>query len=70
MRNKPSAKKEPPPELLLALGQAAQKAGRDNKDEHLVEVGNKALALGQKAMREGKRGLVTDGKGNFVIVEK
>jgi hypothetical protein len=69
MTTKPSSK-ESPPELLLALGQAAQKAGRDNRDKHLEAVGDKALALGQKAMREGKVGLVTDSEGNSAIVEK
>jgi hypothetical protein len=69
MTTKPSSK-ESPPELLLALGQAAQKAGRDNRDKHLEAVGDNALALGQKAMREGKVGLVTDSEGNSAIVEK
>jgi hypothetical protein len=55
---------------LLALGQAAKKAGKDNNDPHLESVGDKALALGQKAMREGKAGVITDSEGNFAIVEK
>ncbi len=58
------------PTLLNIIGQAAIKAGADNDDSRMKAAGERALALAQKAMREGKAGLVTDGKGTFVIVEK
>ena len=41
-----------------------------NSDSQMEAAGDPALALAQKAMREGKAGLVTDDKGNFAIVEK
>jgi hypothetical protein len=68
MTSKPFSK-ESPPELLLALGQAAQKAGRDNRDKHLESVGDRGVKLAQEARRQGKAGEVTDGKGLFVQVE-
>ena len=58
------------PTLLNLLGQAAVKAGAENDDSRMVAAGERALALAQKAMRKGKGGLVTDGKGTFAIVEK
>jgi hypothetical protein len=69
MPSKPPSK-DATPEVLLALGQAAKKADRDESDKRLEAVGDKALALGQKAMREGKAGVVTDGEGNLAIVER
>ncbi len=67
MTSKPSSSN---PKLLRVLGQAAIKAGTDNDDSRMKAAGERALRLAQKAMREGKAGLVTDGKGTFVIVEK
>ena len=58
------------PTLLNIIGQAAIKAGTDNDDSRMKAAGERALALAQKAMSEGKAGLVTDGKGTFAIVEK
>ncbi len=58
------------PRLLNIIGQAAVKAGTDNDDSRMQAAGERALALARKAMREGKGGLVTDGKGTFAIVEK
>ena len=58
------------PTLLNIIGQAAIKAGTNNDDERMVAASERALALAQKAMREGKAGIVTDGKGTFAIVEK
>ena len=58
------------PTLLNIIGQAAIKAGADNDDSRMQAAGERALALARKAMREGKGGLVTDGKGTFAIVEK
>ena len=58
------------PTLLNIIGQAAIKAGTDNDDSRMRAAGERALALAQKAMREGKAGIVTDGKGTFAIVEK
>jgi hypothetical protein len=58
------------PTLLNLLGKAAVKAGTDNDDLRMKAAGERALALAQKAMREGKAGLVTDGKGTFAIVER
>lgn len=57
------------PKLLSLLGQAAVKAGTDNDDSRMKAAGERALALAQKAMREGKAGLVTDGE-TTVIIEK
>ena len=57
------------PTLLNIIGQAAIKAGTDNDDSRMKAAGERALALAQKAMREGKAGLVTDGEIT-VIVEK
>ena len=57
------------PRLLNIIGQAAVKAGTDNDDSRMVAAGERALALARKAMREGKAGIVTDGK-TTVIVEK
>lgn len=64
--------KTPPssPLRLRLLGEAAKKAGKVNSDSQMEAAGDPALALAQKAMREGKAGLVTDDKGNFAIVEK
>ncbi len=64
--------KTPPsnPLRLRLIGEAAVKAGTDSDDERMKAAGERALRLGQKAMREGKAGLVTDGKGNFAIVER
>ncbi len=67
MTSKPSSSS---PRLLNLLGQAAIKAGTDNDDSRMKAAGERALALAQKAMSEGKAGLVTDGKGTFAIVEK
>ena len=67
MTNKPSSTD---PKPLNLLGQAAVKAGTDNDDERMKVAGERALALAQNAMSEGKAGLVTDGKGTFAIVEK
>ncbi len=58
------------PTLLNIIGQAAIKAGTDNDDSRMKAAGERALRLAQKAMREGKAGIVTDGKGTFAIVEK
>jgi hypothetical protein len=68
MTSKPFSK-ESPPELLLALGQAAQKVGKDYNDSHFQNIGDRAVKLTQQARREGKAGEVTDGKGLFVQVE-
>jgi hypothetical protein len=68
MTNKPSSK-ESPPELLLALGQAAQKVGKDYNDPHFQNIGDRAVKLAQKARREGKAGHVTDGKGLHLEIE-
>ncbi len=57
------------PKLLSLLGEAAVKAGTDNDDERMKAAGERALALAQKAMREGKAGIVTDGE-TTVIVER
>ena len=57
------------PKLLKLLGQATVKAGTDNDDERMKAAGERALALAQKAMREGKAGLVTDGE-SVAIVER
>ena len=67
MTSKPSSSS---PLLLRLIGEAAVKAGTDNDDLRMKAAGNRALRLAQKAMREGKGGLVTDGKGTFAIVEK
>ena len=58
------------PRLLSLLGQAAVKSGTDNDDSRMKAAGERALRLARKAMREGKAGIVTDGKGTFAIVEK
>ncbi len=64
--------KTPPsnPLRLRLLGEAAKKVGKINSDSRMEAAGDPALRLAQKAMREGKAGLVTDGKGNFAIVER
>ena len=67
MTSKPSSSS---PLLLRLIGEAAVKAGADNDDSRMQAVADRALALARKAMREGKGGLVTDGKGTFAIVEK
>jgi len=67
MTSKPSSSS---PLLLRLIGEAAVKAGTDNDDSRMQAAGERALALARKAMREGKGGLVTDGKGTFAIVEK
>ena len=67
MTSKPSSSS---PLLLRLIGEAAVKAGADNDDSRMQAAGERALALARKAMREGKGGLVTDGKGTFAIVEK
>ena len=58
------------PTLLHLLGQAAIKTGEDNDDSRMKAAGERALALAQKAIAEGKAGIVTDDKGTFAIVEK
>ena len=67
MTSKPASSS---PLLLRLIGEAAVKAGADNDDSRMQAAGERALALARKAMREGKGGLVTDGKGTFAIVEK
>ena len=67
MTSKPSSSS---PLLLRLIGEAAVKAGADNDDSRMQAAGERALALARKARREGKGGLVTDGKGTFAIVEK
>ena len=67
MTSKPSSSS---PLLLRLIGEAAVKAGTDNDDARMKAAGERALALARKARREGKGGLVTDGKGTFAIVEK
>ncbi len=67
MTSKPSSSN---PKLLSLLGQAAVKEGTDNDDSRMKAAGERALRLAQKAMREGKAGTVTDGKGPFAIVER
>jgi len=55
---------------LSLIAQAAEHSAKENPDSAMQAVADRALALARKAMREGKGGLVTDGKGNFAIVEK
>ncbi len=69
MSKQPALRKSNPL-LLRIIGEAAVKAGTDNDEPRMKAAGERALALAQKAMREGKAGLVTDGKGNFAIVER
>ncbi len=57
------------PTLLNLRCQAAIKAGEDNDDERMVAAGERARRLAQKAIAEGKAGIVTDGEIT-VIVEK
>ncbi len=57
------------PKLLRVLGQAAIKSGTDNDDSRMKAAGERARRLAQKAIAEGKAGIVTDGE-TFVIVEK
>ena len=54
-----------------APDRGSRRQGRaDNDDSRMQAAGERALALARKARREGKGGLVTDGKGTFAIVEK
>ena len=55
---------------LNLIAQAAEHSAKENPDSAMQAVADRALALARKAMREGKGGLVTDGKGTFAIVEK
>jgi hypothetical protein len=72
MTHKPSSANTTGSSLKLQqiVGQAAFKAGTDNDGLRMEATDDPALKLAQKAMREGKAGLITDGKGNFAIVER
>lgn len=69
MPGTPSARK-PNPLLLRLIGEAAARAAKDHPDSRMQQVSDRALRLAQKAMREGKAGVVTDDEGNMAIVEK
>ena len=66
MTSKPSSSS---PRLLRLIGDAAIKAGEDNDDSRMKAAGESAHRLAAKAIREGKAGIVTDGK-TTVIEEK
>ena len=63
---------------LRLIEQAARKSAAENDNdsgmlaaaERARRLSEKAQKFATKAMREGKAGLVTDGKGTFAIVEK
>ena len=55
---------------LSLIAQAAEHSAKENPDSSMLAVGERARRLAAKAIREGKGGLVTDGKGTFAIVEK
>ena len=55
---------------LSLLAQAADHSAKENPDSAMQAVAERARRLAAKAIREGKGGLVTDGKGTFAIVEK
>ena len=68
MPSKPSPKDQ---EFRLDLiAQAAQNAGRPDVARKARKAASELHKLAQKAMREGKGGMIKDGKGGFVIVEK
>ena len=55
---------------LSLIAQAAEHSARENEDSAMQAVAERARRLAAKAIREGKAGIVTDGKGTFAIVEK
>lgn len=72
MSKQPSSTRGNPLRLRL-IAEATGRAAKDNPDSRMQEVSdraNRAARLVEKANREGKAGIVADGKGGFVIVEK
>lgn len=69
MTKQPSSKRDNPLRLRL-IAEAADRAAKENPDSQMPRVRDRALTLGQKVMREGKAGVVTDDEGNMAIVEK
>ncbi len=60
----------PPRSLPNLLAQAAEQSARENDDDAgMLAAAERARRLAQKAIAEGKAGIVTDGK-TTVIVEK
>ena len=56
--------------LLSLIAQAAEHSARQNEDSAMQAMAERARRLAQKAIAEGKAGLVADGKGTFAIVER
>jgi len=54
---------------LSLIAQAAEHSARENEDSAMQAMAERARRLAQKAIAEGKAGIVTDGE-TFVIVEK
>ena len=54
---------------LSLIAQAAEHSARENEDSAMQAMAERARRLAQKAIAEGKAGIVTDGK-TTVIVEK
>jgi len=51
------------------IAQAAEHSAMENSDSAMQAMAERARRLAQKAIAEGKAGIVTDGE-TFVIVEK
>ena len=69
MTKRPCSMRDNPRQIHLG-GEAAKRAGDASNDARMQAAGNRALRIAQKAMREGRGGLIEDGEGGFVIVEK